>query len=198
LANHSPFTHQTSWFNHFDDLHTLAVDELLALLCATCFYKQCINNESTAAEINLFYQGVCSGFINMQIAYKYGFNPLHCFLTPLIHHFSLVIIYRELNQQTQLPNAKCVLNEIDQIHLKLGYWIAKDWGLSDDILYPLRERFLREENALQCELIQKSEHAYIAIQFCHQNLLTRKETLALLKVMQLEEYDFFTQLASTH
>lgn len=199
LANHSPFIHCTPWFNHFSELQALDRDEFSALLCATLLQQYCLHRDSTAAEIQLFSQGVCSGYINLQLARENGFNPLHAFLMPLIHFIGLLLIYRELAQHSILPNAQQLLTEIDQINLKLGYWVAKDWGLPEDILYTLKERFLLPAQlTLSSELMQKSEHAYLAILLCQQGLLNRRQTESFLRAMGMDHHGFMEHAGITH
>lgn len=186
LANHSPFMHKATWYHNFDDLLTLETDNLLALLASTILNQQIITHESKINELELFYQGVCSGYINMQLGKTQGLNPLHSFLAPLLHHIALIIIRRELQQCTQLPKASTLLDEIDSLHLKLAYWIAKDWGLPDNILSVLKQRFLSPETAgMPVLLLQKSENAWLAIRLCQQGYLTRQQVSGFLELMQV-------------
>ncbi len=199
LANHFPFIHRTPWFNHFSELQALDNEEFSALLCATLLQQYCLHRDSSAAEIQLFSQGVCSGYINLQLAKEQGFNPLHAFLMPLIHFIGLLLIHRELDKSAILPNAQQLLTEIDQMNLKLGYWIAKDWGLPEDILSTLKERFMMPEQlTLSGEMMQKSEHAYLAILLCQQGLLNRKQTESFLRAMSMDHHGFLEHAGITH
>ena len=142
---------------------------------------------------------MCSGYINLQLAKENGFNPLHAFLMPLIHFIGLLLIHRELDKHPVLPDAQQLLTEIDKMNLKLSYWIAKDWGLPVDILYTLKERFLMPEQlSLSGELMQKSEHAYLAILLCQQGLLNRRQTESFLRAMGMDHHGFLQHAGITH
>jgi len=199
LANHSPFLHHQHWFSHFDELHQLPTDEFLALLCATFIYESCIDKNSTEQDKQFLYQGICSAYINMQIAKSYNLHPPHNFMTPLMHFVSYLYIDREMHYQNELPLEHHLLSEIDNIHLKLCYWIAKDWGLSDPISHTLKERFQNNSTAfLEKEIMQKSEYAYLAIHLHQQRLLNYRQTESFLRSLDLSCYHFIEALNTAH
>lgn len=197
LANHSPFS-QHNWLASYDDITQLPPNEWMALLCATFIYQSCINRSSAEQERQFFYQGLYSAYFNMQMATSLTLHPLYNFLTPLMHSVSYIYINKETSYLSNLPNEPLLLTEIDDIHHKLSYWIAKDWGLSDAISHTLKECFLNNAHLIEKDIMQKSEYAYLAIHLYQQKILNHRQTQSFLDSMNLLPYGFMDTIHLVH
>ncbi len=199
IANHPPFTNNNQWFSNFDDIkHQFKRQEFLAIICAAILKQHCIKQSTNAIEQDFFQQGVYCGYISMMLARENRYSPLKSFITCLIHFICRLYIYRELENKKKLPNKHDLLLELDSLSVKLSYWVAKDWGLPEEILFTLKERFQQPRDlSLSAYIMQKSEHANLALMLYQHGQFNRKQTQKFLDSMNIDYQRLFDQITST-
>ena len=199
IANRPPFANESRWYKNFDEVKSLLDKQsFLAVISSAILKQHCLPDKGCDIEIDFFNQGVACGYINMLMAPEYNQSPAKSFLTSVINYISRLYIYRELSRRTQLPRKQDLLQELNTLSPKLSYWIAKDWGLCDEILDTLRERFQHpEELSVSATIMQKSEHANLALLLYQHGQFTRRQTQRLLTAMEVNHQLFFNRIVAT-
>lgn len=199
IANRSPFVSNNQYFRHFDDIkNQLEQQDLLAVTCAAILKQHCMSEKSSATEQDFFHQGLCCGYISMQLARENRYSPLKSFITNIIHCICRLYIYRELENKKRFSSKHDLLLEINDLSPKLSYWVAKDWGLPDEILYTLKERFLQPHDlSITGQIMQKSEHANLALMLYQHEQFSRKQAQKFISSMNIDYQHLFEQLTTT-
>lgn len=200
IANQPPFHEQGGPIYHFDELaEKLETPSLLAIICAAILWQHCLAEKGDEGQDQLFRIGLVSAHIHMQLALADNHpSPLRSFLLSLLHYVSLLYISRELQGKNLITGEKELLHELDQLAPRLCYWIAKDWGLPDDILLTLKERFQQPHHlSPTAQVMQKCEHASLALLLYHNGLFSRRQIQKLLPAMDIDS-DTLSSLLMPH
>lgn len=198
IANVSPFS-QNTVLERFDDIKNhMGHAEFLAVICTAFLKAHCINKNTTAQEKRLFEDGLRNAYICLCLAQKHQQDGISAFISGFMHFISLIYLHRELTAYETPPSKDILLNEITHFLPKFNYWLAKDWGLPDNLLTALRERFLDTgELSGLSGLMQTADHANLALMLFQENLINHKQTQQFLQSMQLSDFDLVDQLFST-
>ena len=198
IANKPPFAQQQI-FNDFSQMKThMEHNEFLAVICTAFLQQHCLNTHTCDVEKDLFAHGLRNAYISLCLAQNQKQDGLSAFINGFLHFISLIYLHREL-QACEVQPAKDVLqNEITQFLPRFNYWLAKDWGLPDDMLSALRERFIENDDLSSLAIImQTADHANLALMLFQERLINRKQTLHYLNTMHLGDYHLLQKLFST-
>lgn len=183
MACQYPLLGNKLWMPEDVTLHQKA-----ALLCTALLAEHCLPAQNCRYGHALLAAGINNASIAMQLALQHDCNPLRSYLASLMHSIALLYIYFSLKTTVELPGEHQLLDEIQHTDRRLAYWIAKDWGLPEDILHMLKQRFQSgSATTTGARLLQKSEHAGLAITLFHDKLLSRRQVKNLLQTMELEQ-----------
>ena len=198
LANQPPFC-LDGMFENFNDIKAhMGHSEFLAVICTAHLKQHCIKKHTAIMELELFNHGLRNAYIALCLAHKQNQDAISAFIAGFMHFISLIYLHREL-QLNEIPPAKNqLLEEITAFLPGFNYWLAKDWGLPDELLSAMRERYLDTgELTGLSSLMQTADHANLALMLYQENLIHRKQTLQFLQAMELNEFDLTQHLFAT-
>ena len=157
------FTHQllqpkkNSFSNASAQLHALELAELQILSCANILYTAFLvkpKAESNLLQQAIFQEGLESAFIAEHIAKQFAIAPVQLALCSMVRSINLLLIHEYCQDHSLIQESedayKCidspqVFIQVHQFISKMDYWLAKDIGLSDNILYVLKHAFVKKE-----------------------------------------------------
>ena len=198
LANQVPFCLDGIFENFTDIKENMSQHEFLAVICAAHIKQHCIKKNTVQLERDLFLHGLRNAYISMCLAKKQNFDPVAAFIAGFMHFISLIYLHRELMLNETPPAKTVLLEDITAFLPGFNYWLAKDWGLPDELLIALRERYLDSgELTGLANLMQTADHANLALMLYQENLIHRKQTLQFLQAMQLSDFDLTQHLFVT-
>ncbi|NRB41579.1 MAG: hypothetical protein HRU20_24430 [Pseudomonadales bacterium] len=198
IANQAPFAQHTM-FNDFSDIKAhMGHAEFLAVVCTAFLQQHCLSKNTHAVEKQLFQHGLRNAYISLCLSHTQQQDGICAFISGFMHFISLIYLHREL-QLNEMPPAKGrLLEEITAFLPRFNYWLAKDWGLPEEVLKALRERFL-DTGELEglSGLMQTADHANLALMLHQENLIPLKQTRQFLQSMVLTEFNLMQQLFTT-
>lgn len=131
----------------------------MALLCTTIILQHCQRFNLIREQDDMLHNGMDNAFLALWQAIQHNGHGLRAWLGSFMQTIALLLIRQHIAQQAARPNEHQLLLDIAHYQHRLAYWISKDWGLPDDILHSLRQRFLPEPQLSGHALImQRSEH----------------------------------------
>lgn len=195
IANQPPFADKQI----FEDFKMLKKDlgrsEFLAIICTAILKQHCLHKKSSAVETQLFEHGLRNAYISLCLAHKLESDSLSAFIAGFLHFISLIYLHQELQITDVHPRQDLLLQEITHFLPKFNYWLGKDWGLPDEILQALRQRFISQsDSSALCHIIQTSDHANLAIMLGQEKFINQKQTQYFLHSMQLDDFNLSEQL----
>ena len=207
MANQAPFTHN-QLLADFNAVKELPFHLFCAIICATLLHQHCLKQDAPELEKTLFNHGLRNGFISLlriQNATAQSHRqpePIKVFIASILPFISLIYITRELRNTCanchHLPLQAQLLHEITDMLPKLTYWIAKDWGLSDDLLVSLKDCFIPTSDTLPIKQhVRISNHANLAIMLYQTHLFSHKQVVDLLDSMGIKSQVLLAQMCPT-
>lgn len=181
-VNRPPFSANHRPIKSFEDAQRLLTRDQFDAACCTIFIEKAFNHHDHAPfHAMILQEGVNLGYISSLIAQDKGLDPIRLFLTAIIRSISILLVHQRLQALDNLPSKKQLFMEIKTLLPRLDYWLAKDLGLPDDILYTLKARFL-EVNACpeSVNIIHLAERCQLSILLFKQSLISPKELQKIL------------------
>jgi hypothetical protein len=174
---------QQTTINHSAD----AAKQLDALhfqaLCITALFY-CFIASSDELNKLYFFQVLEQAVISLCIAQQYQEQPLNNFIACLIHSLSLIAIKQELESLNSSNWSNCSQSAIvlaaANLLPKLDYWLAKDLGLTDEILYYLKHKYQHDDPPYSNKALLLGEYGHQCIQLYQHKVLGKKELRFLL------------------
>lgn len=159
----------------------------MALLCTGVILDYCQQQQMTNHSA-LLNNGIETAFIALQQANHYGGHGLRAWLGSMMHCLALLLIHRQLQNSPARQQEHVLLADIAHIHHRLAYWISKDWGLPDDLLFSLKQRFLPGQSLpLNAIVMQRAEHSQLILDSCRQQCFGKRQALHMLQLLHQDD-----------
>ena len=198
LANMAPFAQENLLENFADMKNKMGHAEFLAVICTAVLKQHCISANTSILEKQLFEDGLRNAYICLCLAQKDDEDGVSAFISGYMHFISLIYLHRELLAYEIAPPKTILLAEITEFFPKFTYWLAKDWGLPDNVLSALRARFIdKQELSGLSAIIQTADHSNLTLMLCKEKLISAKQTQQFIHAMGLSEFNLSEQLFST-
>lgn len=142
-----------------DIFYDLAWRQQMGSLCTVVILQQGKTYHWVKENDALWQYSVENAAIMMWQAHQQTSHRLRAWLAALLHGVALAAIRKLVEELGHGHNSQQLLQDAIHYQYRLTYWIAKDWGLPDDILFSLRQRFMCDkafsDNTL---MMQSAEH----------------------------------------
>ncbi len=192
MANQPPFQSERL-FTHYEQVQATFNDNNFSIVVCSCLFKQhCNLRWPPSIEQQLFNDGIRNAYICFCLAQKQKLDALSAFITGFLPFISLIYLLREVERQNIRVNKAVLLNDIAAFLPRFNYWLAKDWGLPENLLMAFREHVVEEETLSPlANIMQTANHAHLTLMLGKAHRMSKTHAQHNIQQMGLDEFELW-------
>lgn len=157
----------------------------MGLLCSAIIEQHCQQRGLLDKTQSLWAYSMDYAILAMWQAEHVSSHRLRAWLSALLQGVALIVMQKQLQQHGYNGDEHQLLSDIQFYQYRLAYWIGKDWGMPEDLLFSLRQRFMKDKPFTDNTLIlQRAQHLSFIRDLRQQQQFSKRHALQMLLSFQ--------------